>query len=211
MRVAILAVAGFVVLAVAPGAASAQGLWLPGCVGLTCVAPGSPDDIPQARDFVPSVTGPQELDEQGTAGFYEFGAGTDSGNRAVAYVVPFGQADRMPATVRDLPETAALAAAGVFEHATVVIFEPHTSLVIPHPGAASVASTKPAVRPRARAANVDIYGCIDNHFCLYGVDSGNWSANPRVQFGPDHTGEGWKRLYNCAFDNQAKSMRNRRG
>jgi hypothetical protein len=208
MRTGILAAAAALTV-FAPGVASAQGPWLPGCVGLTCVAPGSPDDVPQARNFVPSVAGPEQLQRQASAGFYEFGAGTDSGNRAVAYVVPFGQADRMPASVRDLPAAVALADAGIFERATVVLFEPHTMLIVPNPSTGSVAGTSRGTRPRARAANVDSYGCIDNYFCLYSSD-GFWWPNPQVQFGADHTGEGWKSLANYSFNDWTQSMRNRR-
>jgi hypothetical protein len=174
------------------------------------VAPGSPNDVPQARDFVPSVSGPEQLRHQDRAGFYEFGAGTESGNRAVAYVVPLGQSDRIPPSVRDLPETQALADSGTFARATVVIFEPSTSLIIPNGRALSAAG-----RPiRARAAAEDAYGCNDNHFCIYNLEGWGKTVVPfwpgYLQLGPDHTGEGFKRLGNYGFNDLTSSMRNRR-
>lgn len=206
----------------APGTADAQQWWTPGCVGLECVAPGSPDDVPQARDFVPSVAGPEQLERQATAGFYEFGAGTDTGNRAVAYVVPLGQADKMPSSVRDLPEAVALAESGIFHRATVVIFEPDTSLVIPNQTAWSAAvrraeqpvEDRAATQTRARAAAEDFYGCSDNHFCIYNLPDWGKTIVPfwpgYLQLGPDHTGEGFKRLGNYSFNDITSSMRNRR-
>jgi hypothetical protein len=82
-------------------------------------------------------------------------------------------------------------------------------LIVPHPPSASVADAKRVRRPRAHASDVDAYGCIDNYFCLYSSD-GFWWPNPQVQFGADHTGEGWKSLSNYSFDNWTQSMRNRR-
>jgi hypothetical protein len=138
------------------------------CLGLDCVQPGSRDDVPESRDPAPSVRGPEQLEQQTKAGFYEYGQGTTLHARAVAYVVPTGQLDQAPASIRDLPVVQSLADGGDFQRGTVVIFGPDTSLsTIPAPKA-SIATTKPSKRRlKARKSAQDAYGCEDNYFCIY--------------------------------------------
>jgi hypothetical protein len=217
MRIKLLAgaVVATSVLA-ATGLAAATGAESPpaptaGCIGLTC-AKGA-NAVPQADAPVPSLSGPQQLLRQTKAGFYEFGAGTTTGRRAVAYVVPYGQAGRMPASVRDLPVVDATEEpAGVsdFDLGTVVIFGPDVSLVVSQGEPA--ASTPVGRRGVAHTSAADQYGCDDNYFCLYSCgffDRGPGCA--KVQFGSVFTGRGWQRLGDYGFNDRTQGMRNRRG
>lgn len=181
------------------------------CLGLDCVQPGSPDDVPESRDPAPSVRGPEQLEKQTKAGFYEYGQGTTLQERAVAYVVPTGQLDQAPASVRNLPVVQSLANGGDFQRGTVVVFGPDTSLSTVSTPKASTAAKRPSKRRiKARKAAQDAYGCEDNYFCIYDCQEFSTFNCNRLQFGPSHTGQGWRRLGDYAFNDRAESMRNRR-
>jgi hypothetical protein len=160
---------------------------------------------PSVRGSQPatSLSGPAALQRQTTAGFYEYGRGTSSGRRAVAYVVPVGQSDRMPAGIRRLPVVRSIEKhTDQFGLGTVVIFDAGASLFVPDRSTA-----------HPRALPPDAYHCSDNYFCLYSC--GNWDLSypPRctmVQFGAFFTGKGWQRLGDYGFNDKPVSMRNRR-
>lgn len=178
------------------------------CLGLDCVQPGSRDDVPESRDPAPSVLGPEQLEKQTRAGFYEYGQGTTLHERAVAYVMPTGQLDQAPASVRDLPVVQSLANGGDFQRGTVVIFGPDTSLsTVPAPKASTTTKKPSKRRLKARKAAQDAYGCEDNYFCIYDCELFDCA---RLQFGPSYTGQGWQALGDYAFNDKAQSMRNRR-
>jgi hypothetical protein len=198
-----------VAMMLAPSSAAGQDVTrLADCIGLTCVEPASPDQVPEAHGSVPSVSGPEQLARQQNAGFYEFGSGTSLRRRAVAYVVPYGQHGRMPASVRDLPVVRAIETGSDgrsdFQSGTVVIFEPYASLFV-----GTTATTARQPRVRARASAEDAWRCQDNYFCLY--DSTDWEPTiSRVQFGSGFTGAGWFNLSDFGYGDIAESMRNRR-
>ena len=176
----------------------------PRCLGLTCAEPGSENDVPEARRPVSWVSGPSQLERQKTAGFYEYGSGTTlPDQRAVAYVAPLGEYEKMPQNVRDLPVIVAdEAEGGSFRKGTVVVFGPEAALF----DARGATTAKAKRRIRARAA-ADAYGCSDLYFCLYaGFD---WTGD-RVQFGTVFKGTGWHALSDYGFNDRADSMRNRR-
>jgi hypothetical protein len=198
--VASVIAAVFVTIVPAVGAAE-------GCVGLTCEPVGSPNDVPEARDpSVPSVWGPRQLDYQHSAGFYEFGQGTLSSERAVGYVVPRGQLNRMPASVRDLPAVVAIEQPGGhpgFDFGTIIIVGPDVVMTVPPERAASPARKS---RARAKSAAVDGYGCEEYRLCLY--DHTGWSGRG-IMFGPA-TPDGWHNLSQWGWNDDASSQRNRR-
>lgn len=181
------------------------------CLGLDCLEYGSVNYVPEARDPAPSVSSPTQLSKQTTAGFYEYGHGTSADTRAIAYVVPQNQANRMPASIEALPVTQSLLKGRDFELGSVVIFGPEASLSTMTNGARAAgrrnlrASGSP--KRRARMAAQDAYGCEDNYFCLYDCVLFDCA---KVQFGPFYTGTGWHRLGDFAFNDRASSMRNRR-
>lgn len=179
------------------------------CVGLTCAEPGSPDDVPEARGVLPSVWEPSQLEKQTTAGFYEFGSGT-LGKRSVAYVAPYGDWSRLPASVRDLPVVSAIAslAPSELDPSTIVIFGPGAASI--HPLDGQAVSTARRQSPRARAANPPPnYDCPDQHLCLYDAD--NWQSSVFTFSGPFYNGTGWWRLSDWGWGDRANSVRNRRG
>jgi hypothetical protein len=198
----ILTATGF---AMANGGGRSHGL-LARCLGLNCTRSGG-NVVPQASAPVESVPGPNQLAGQSRAGFYEFGKGTSLGTRAVAYVVPYGQADRMPADVEDLPAVQAIDQPSGqptdFDLGTVVIFGPDVSLSVPAQELGSRARNGAVAHISAQ----DQYRCEDRYFCLY---STRRFAGARIQFGPLFTGTGWHRLSDYAWNDKSYSMRNRR-
>lgn len=175
------------------------------CLGLMCAESGTEAIVPEAQGPVPSVGGPEQLTLQTRAGFYEYGQGTTVGKRAVAYVVPYGQSESMPASIRNLPEVKALesGATNDFQLGTVVIFGPGISLLIPNPAA-------PTVRRQARR-DIDAYNCYSQHLCLYYCWL--WSTTgpcTRIQFNASYAGRGWYNLGDFAFNDATYSVRNRR-
>jgi hypothetical protein len=175
------------------------------CLGLTCSEPGSAYDVPEARGWVPSVRGPRQLARQTTAGFYEYGQGTTVGKRAVAYVVPYGQSESMPASIRSLPEVVELEASGEIQLGTTVIFGPDASLFLPDPSSAGPPNGRLARR------DIDAYNCTSQHLCLYKCT--NWYLGGpcgRVQFGAFYAGQGWFNLGDFSWNDNTQSVRNRR-
>jgi hypothetical protein len=164
-------------------------------------------DVPEARGTAPSVARASDLETQKTAGFYEYGLNSEYGKRAVAYVVPPGQLDRVPASVRKLPIIEALETEtrSFVDGSTVAIVASWAFLAVPPKGVAAK-SSKPR-RKLARASyDYDIYGCPSSHFCLY--DYQNWQG-PR--YGLHGIGTGWQSLNACcSFSDRAESVRNRR-
>ncbi len=205
----------FAALLTAPGlaiAGSTSQATSTDCLGLTCAAAGSENDVPGARAVAPSVGGPSDLEVQTTAGFYEYGRGTTFERRAVAYVVPLGQSDAMPTSVRDLPVVKAIRGESPsdFDRGAVVIFGPEASLFAAAPSAAKAARTQ---RIFGRTADIDAYQCSDNYFCLYSCVNWDLSYQPtcrKVQFGAYYTGTGWHRLGDFSFNDDTNSQRNRR-
>ncbi len=180
------------------------------CLGLSCAGPGSRDHVPEARAEVPSIAGPEDLVRQPTAGFYEYGRGTTLAKRAVAYVVPPGQSDAMPASVLGLPEVRALKreSPNDFDRGTVVIFGPDASLLAEARAPAKNARVKGIF---GRTAAVDSYQCSDSHFCLYTCMWWDLTYDCwKVQFSGAYNGTGWHRLGDYGFNDVASSQRNRR-
>jgi hypothetical protein len=186
---------------------------------------GSKYDLPATRgDDLPFVADASQLKDQGTAGFYAHGL--VGGGKGVAYVVPFGQLDRVPAGVLNLPVVKAIldtppGAVSDFEIGTVVVFGPEAELLIAKVDPAQAvrdarkgAGAASKRRPLARKSAADAYQCDDNFFCIY--DCTNWRINVgggcsyRIQFGASFTGTGWHGLGNYGYNDVASSMRNRR-
>jgi peptidase inhibitor family I36 len=180
------------------------------CVGLNCAEPGSNSYVPEARRPVTSVSGPRQLAQQTTAAFYDYGLGTMIGNRAVAFVVPHGQFDRMPASVRALPLVRQIEAeTDFFKTSTVVVFGPHVFEWTPVESRATAARkqrVKRNRRIRARAA-VGNPPCPDNTFCLYDQDNLEPGG---AAWGSNYTGAGWQALSNFGWNDRANSVANRR-
>lgn len=145
------------------------------------------------------------------AGFYDFGGGKTLGEPNVAYVVPYGQRDRMPASVRNLPVVRAIekpeGQPNDFDLGVVVLFGPDASLGVPL--REMPAGTAPNNRAVAHMSEEDAYRCERNYFCIYHL---YWWAGYRLQWGPAWTGLGWWRIYdfNPGMADNASSMRNRR-
>ena len=204
----VLVASGLAIASGAPAPSSAS----PSCIGLACAGSNSQYTVPQAGGAAPSLSGPEQLARQTKAGFYEFGRGTTTGGRAVAYVVPYGQADRMPASVRELPVVDATEEPGGvddFDLGTVVIFGPDVSMVVSQGSPAARAAGRH--RATAHTSAADQYGCDDNYFCLYSCgffDRGPGCA--KIQFGSVFTGRGWQRLGDYGFNDRTQGMRNRR-
>jgi hypothetical protein len=197
---AILAVVG---LALSVGASAALAAGGVDCIGLTC--PASAGGMPgyaQGDWSATTVLGPRALRVQRTAGFYEFGQGTTLGETAVAYVVPPGQADRVPAAVLALPVARAISPSD-YATGTVVIADAEAAVWIPAGGIAQTA----ARRPRARAADVDPYGCPDQYFCIY--ENASFTGT-RIQIHEISPNGVWTQLTDWGFNDKASSERNRR-
>jgi hypothetical protein len=190
---------------IAPGAVAASD-----CVGLTCERPGSPNDVPQARDgSAPSVWGPRQLEHQANAGFYEFGLGALSEQRAVGYVLPAGQLERVPASVRDLPAMVAIEEPGGhpgFDFGTLVILGPDVVVTIPSEDSGATAARRRRIR--GGTAAVDAYGCEDLRLCLYELYG---YTGRGIMFGTCcNPSNYWINLGQFGFNDAANSMRSRR-
>lgn len=181
------------------------------CLGLDCV--DVDHDVPEARGPVTSV-GPSELDKQRNAGFYEYGVLNPLyGRRAVAYVVPPGQASRMPASVRELPVVKSLQTDTTsFEDGSSVMIVDHQifGAIPPTKSTAGAARSGPARsrarRLRARSAHV-VNNCPDNYFCIY-----DFQNNTGERWGLTGIGTGWLSLSACCnnFNDKAESVHNNR-
>jgi hypothetical protein len=176
------------------------------CLGLTCAESGTEHYVPEARGVLPSVWSPLGLEQQTSAGFFEFSGATLK--QAVAYVMKFGQLDQTPASVRDLPVVKAIFDSGHEDELdTVVVFGAYTATLVPR----EVSSATRRSRSRARAADHfgyphDQYWCTEGYFCIYdGDDYGGSNFQNRQQ------GVGWQFLGDVGWNNRANSMRNRRG
>jgi hypothetical protein len=200
--------AAFVVVAVAwsssAGAAYAAGG--AGCIGLTCSASaGGLAGHAQHTWSATTVLGPRALRAQRTAGFYEFGQGTRLAEKAIAYVIPPGQLDRAPAAIKALPVVRDTAP-GDFATGTVIVVGTGVAAWVPADGIAR-ATSRAAERPRARAADVDPYGCPDQYFCVY--ENASFTGT-RVQIHAISSNGVWAQLTDFGFNDRASSQRNRR-
>jgi hypothetical protein len=194
------------------------------CLGLAC--PDASYDVPEARGPVQSLSDPSQLGQQRLAGFYEYGLlNPDYGKRAVGYVIPPGQADRMPASIRNLPIVKALVSdTKVFEDGSAIFVIDRSVFggIPPVEIAARTASSSATARgirtravrragralrrTRARAA-LTASRCPDFYFCVFGLQNlqGEW-------WGLHGNGTGWLALSACCnnFNDMAVSQQNRR-
>ena len=181
------------------------------CLGLAC--PDSDHPVPEAGGPIPSLSGPPQLKQQRQAGFYEYGLLNPlHGDRAVAYVVPPGQANRMPASVRELPIVRSLATETTYfeDGSTVFIVDRHIFGAIPSTTTTARATRfrragSRARRLRARSAHV-VNNCPDNYFCIYDFEN-----NTGERWGLYGIGTGWISLSACCgFNDRAESAHNNR-
>lgn len=191
------------------------------CLGLGCAQQGTENDVPESRTPATAVAGPNELERQSRAGFYEYGRGTSlPDKRAVAYVSPQGQHASMPASVRDLPVVEALAHSGQLQASTVVVFSPTAVLGVSIPTSAAGHRHRNhrhghKHRPKARKSNHG--SCIDRYFCMFDLHEFNhtlldcYAGCAWIQLGPSDAAEGFKRLGNYGFNDRIDSVYNRRG
>jgi hypothetical protein len=121
--------------------------------------------------------------------------------------------------VRSLPVVrASEKEGGLAGYETIVVFGQDAALFVQQRGASATAVKTDRkrlgrIRARAAAESPPNYGCPDNYFCLYNdfdFNAGCLAFCKRVQFGPAYTGNGWQRLGDHSFNDQAASMRNRR-
>jgi len=205
-----LAVAALVV-----GAAPAVGAEIIGkgsvdCIGLTCPDSGLSASAKTRIDWIGSpLSDPRNLKAQKVAGYYEFGEGTTLGQTAVAYVIPPGQLQNVPAEIASLRVVKDISVSD-FETGTVVVFDDGAALWAPEPGAdrSTVATAATARRrPHARAAADDAYHCSDQYFCIY---PGAWFTGGRLQWHDINQGSNWVNLTDWGFNDSASSARNRR-
>jgi hypothetical protein len=204
-------VAGAALVAVEVNASGAPQSAAGSCLGLAC--PDAERDVPEARGPVTSLSGPHQLKQQGQAGFYEYGLLNPlHGERAVAYVVPPGQASRMPSSVRDLPVVKSLATDTTYfeDGSTVFIVDRHIFGAIP-PATTPARATRfrragsQPRRRRARSAHV-VNNCPDNYFCIYDFEN-----NTGERWGLHGIGTGWISLSACCgFNDRAESVHNNR-
>lgn len=179
------------------------------CLGLSC--PADDFQVPEARNGAPSLSKPSQLDQQTEAGFYEYGLSSPWDKPAVAYVVPPGQLERMPASVRALPIVKSLEnETAVFQNrSTVVILDRSMFRTVPKTEVTTQAARsrreKRTRRPVARAADVDPWGCPSYYFCIY--DQQGFQGTAHGLYG---NGTGWFGLSAINFNDRAESMRNRR-
>lgn len=200
--------------AASAGSASAAAASVEKCMGLACPDPNH--DVPEARGPATSLSGSREFAAQINAGFYEYGLLNPAWRkRAVAYVVPPGQADRMPASVRALPIVTALASeTDIFEDGSTV-FIVDRQIVGWVPTAELRARRAQSDRKRskirrrmiARAAQSGVGNCPNNFFCIY--DFQNLQGEGWGLYGYP---TGWLSLSACCnnFNDQAESHQSRR-
>jgi hypothetical protein len=184
------------------------------CVGLTC--PQSDGGLPasvQSRWMATSVSGPEALQQQKVAGFYEFGKGTTAGGTAIAYVAPHGTIQSAPSFIRDLQVVRDIPASD-YESGTVVIFDSGAAGYFPTAITNVNSGTPPSRtllrairRPSARIAVQDEWGCEDQYFCIYGGDS--WGGG-RYQWHDINSGSNWVNLGDYGINDWANSSRDRR-
>lgn len=177
----------------------------PVCVGLNCPeAEGGLPATAQSRWMATTVSGPEQLKHQKRSGFYEFGAGTVAGDTAIAYVIPPGQLDRAPASVRATQVVRDIQPSD-FQTGTVVVFTTGSAGWFPQGESARIAR-KIKRRPVARAA-ADAYGCADSYFCIFNY--ANWWGG-RYQWHDINSGSNWVQLSDWGINDWAGSSRNRR-
>jgi hypothetical protein len=182
------------------------------CLGLAC--PDADHPVPEASGPAITISDQSRVALQTTAGFYEYGLGNPAwGKRAVAYVIPPGQADRMPLSIRSLPIVRSLATeTTVFEDGSaVVIGDRNIYGVVPAAELKARATKSRRARARIRqgemARAAGFGSCPNSHFCIYDFQNtvGEW-------WGLYGIGTGWLSLSACCnnFNDQAESMENAR-
>jgi hypothetical protein len=182
------------------------------CLGLTC--PDADHPVPEASGPAEPISGPRRLLDQETAGFYEYGLNNPAwGKRAVAYVVPPGQFDQMPLSVRSLPIVRSIATDTTLFHdgSVVVITDRHIFSVLPaaeqRARKAKSNRVRASIRDRAVARGAGTGDCPNNYFCIY--DFQNTLGEGHGLYG---IGTGWLSLSACCgnFNDRAESMETRR-
>lgn len=178
------------------------------CIGLTCPDSGLSATAKAQVDWIGSpLSDPRNLKAQKVAGYYEFGEGTTAGQTAVAYVIPPGQLQSVPAAIANLRVVKDISAVD-YATGTVVVFNDGAALWAPQLGAQAARATAAKARRGARArAAADAYGCSDSYFCIYpGI---NFTGG-RLQWHDINQGSNWVNLTDWGFNDSASSSRNRR-
>jgi hypothetical protein len=180
------------------------------CLSLDCGTPASPGYVPEAHGGAPVVAGLDELKAQTESGFYEVPAQVSGGvvyPRSVVYLSKPGQFERMPASVRNLPQVThfAVTRGSELSTATLVVIHPGILLII-------TSDTRAATRRGSRAKAAQLPGdawndCPDRNFCLWSQD--DWEEAQFNIHGPMWVGTGWHN-FPSTYNDVANSQVNRR-